>query len=1147
MYLKGLYINGFKSFSGKNYIEFNKGITGIVGPNGSGKSNILDAVLWVLGEQSYKQIRAKESADVIFSGGKNKKARSSATVSLIVNNEDRYLNIDTDEVSITRTITRDGESTYQINNNKCRLKDISDLFLDTGIGKQAYSVIGQGKVEKIIGSSATDLRNIIDEAAGIKKAKSEKENSLKKLKNVEDEIEKIELVEKTILEHLDKLEEQAKKAKVYKSYTTEINTLKYMSSSYLVENSIKENEILTAKKSDLETSIAKLNQDLLENENESNKNEKRKNEIELELDNIFSQNKENDDKLKELKESEKTYSNNLSNFITDTKIKEEKIKGLSSSLDELKVSLDAKKEIKLNLENELKLLEKEINTLNDLNEKRIELKNSLNNSLAIANENYQNLEVDKIKLKSQNSDLEKRITLANNKLNIITKELEVANKNLENLLNNNEFNDLNTLVSKNSNKKLELEKLENINNKNMASYQEIKLEYNSIKNSLDNLSQMNKAIQYVINQSKNDNDVLAPFITLIDIPSKYQLAASLVAAYAFNDIIVKNDYTANKYIKLLKENKVGSTSFLALNKIKTKKLTFEKFENAIYLRDVVKSTNSNKDVDEVINYVFSNSLVVDKLEDGLKIKNFYDKIVSLDGDLISSSGRITGGYVNKKIDETLIKKDRLNFLSDKKEKLELEIKTSSLEISKLKDEILENNKIIANLKEKFDDFNRAKNSYNREIETYRFEIDENQDFIDKSKKDILSNNQILDRIDEKILENANNKEEVTIKLENLNKEESHTDKLNEMNIKKAVLDEKLSSINLSYLENNNKYISIKEEFDSIQNFLENKESIYHSIEENINKISTLINNILNENSSSQEKIKLLTNENSKLSKEHSNLLEIKNELNLSLFDKNNRVAKLVEDIEKNNLVIEENNIILGGLEEIKEEILSNMNYSVIDSDATLRLTQKKISVNEKSRSNLGDINLSSIEEYKNEKEKYDKLTNDKFDLNRSRNQIMTLISEIDEEIINKFNISIENISNNFKYMCFELLHKASGQIKVLDELDPINTGLSLSVKYKNKPEQSLTLLSGGEKSMLAVAFIMAIFMYKPSPFTFFDEVEAALDEANTKKLIELLKKFNSSQFMLITHNKETMKGADRLYGVTMKKDVGESLIVSVDI
>ena len=232
MYLKALELNGFKSFADKTYVEFNKGITSIVGPNGSGKSNILDAILWVLGEQSYKSIRAKESSDVIFSGGKNKKAKSMAEVSLYIENSDRYLDIDFTEVKITRKIYKSGENEYLINNRKVRLKDINNLFMDTGIGKQAYSIIGQGRVERIISSNPRELKEIIEEAAGVKRAKFEKEDSEKKLKEVKNEIEKIEYVEKDLETRVKYLHEESKKARLYKTLTKRIDTNKYMTLEY---------------------------------------------------------------------------------------------------------------------------------------------------------------------------------------------------------------------------------------------------------------------------------------------------------------------------------------------------------------------------------------------------------------------------------------------------------------------------------------------------------------------------------------------------------------------------------------------------------------------------------------------------------------------------------------------------------------------------------------------------------------------------------------------------------------------------------------------------------------------------------------------------------------------------------------------------
>ncbi|WP_067138970.1 chromosome segregation protein SMC [Oceanivirga salmonicida] len=1149
MYLKGLELNGFKSFSSKVSIDFNKGIIGIVGPNGSGKSNILDAVLWVLGEQSYKSIRAKDSSDVIFSGGKNRKARSSASVSLIIDNADRYFDIENDEVIINRTISRSGDSSYSINNRKSRLKDITNLFMDTGIGKQAYSVIGQGKVERIISSSSLELRNIIDEAAGIKKAKSEKEISFKKLKNVEDEIEKIEFVEENLRQRVDSLEKQSKKARIYSAYTNDINTLKYMVSKYKIDNLSIANENIIK---DQKIYADKL--DNLKNRHEElitliSKNNNRKSEIENLLDEIFSKNKEYDEKLSELKDRQIEFISKKANFDAEVNNKEIKKEELIKDIDKLKVDLEEVKSQKDLIEKDYSDLSVHIKEIEELQNKKIDKKNKLTETLKNLDEEYKKFEVDKIKISADNEDLEKRIIKAKKRNEQTLEEKETAIKKLESINKGHDTNNnYENMLVKNTEIKDKLNKLNDIIHKDKIAYQDIKSEYISIKSSLDNLSQMNRAIQFVHNNSKNDNKVYGPLISMIDIDPKYQLAISVLASYSFNDIVVEDDKVATKYINLLKKDRVGTCSFLPINRLNSRKLINDKFGDLIYARNVVKNISNNSNINKVIEHVFANSLIVDKIENALSVsKNFRDKIVSLDGDIINSSGRITGGYINKKLDDTLFKRQRLKELEEKKNVLEEKIKSNAKTINDLTNELTESNIKISNLKEEYDDYKRKKNSLAREIDTYIFEIEENNNFVIEKSKEIEINKKALKNIDISIVKNANTKNQLKEELEELEKTESYDEDLNNFRIKKAILEEKKSNIEFKFTEKDEVYTKLSTELKSIMQFINNKDKLYNDLDKELEETKHEIENIGSKNTKSQKDIENLTRENSNLSNEHTKLLDERNEVDLKIADNNNRNDRLAENLERNNEIIEQNKEMLSELIDFETDILKNLNYKIIEDEGNLKLCEKKITLNERSRANLGEVNLASIEEYKVENSKYEKLVNDKFDLNRSRESILDLIKDIDEDIIRRFSVAIDEISNNFKYMCNELLNGAKGNIKIQDTDNPIETGIELSVKYKNKPEQSLSLLSGGEKSMLAVSFIMSIFMYKPSPFTFFDEVEAALDENNTKKLIGLLKRFDSSQFILITHNKETMKGADRLYGVTMKKDVGESIIVSVDI
>ena len=435
MYLKALEINGFKSFANKTVVEFDNGITSIVGPNGSGKSNILDAILWVLGEQSYKNIRAKESSDIIFSGSKSRKPKSMAEVSLIIENEDRYLDIDFSEIKITRRIFKSGENEYLLNNKKVRLKDINNLFIDTGIGKQAYSIIGQGRVERIISSSPMELKEIIEEAAGVKRAKNEKEISEKKLKEVKNEIEKIDYVEKDLEVRVNYLKKESEKARLFKNYTQKIDTEKYM----ILEYGINEKNLLkadyTAKSEQLKSKLENVQKEFLKKNSEWESENNHREELFEKLSAKKKENKENTSLIDNLKneysELVKKHSNleieanekdkRKGNLDVDTKEKEEILKRSKEELDQINKALNEKKAQKDEVEKKVRELKEKKSNIEDEIKKRTQ-KNS-------------DFEVDKIKLRGENEDLEKRVISAKNegkKYFVEKKEIQTEIEKIQN-------------------------------------------------------------------------------------------------------------------------------------------------------------------------------------------------------------------------------------------------------------------------------------------------------------------------------------------------------------------------------------------------------------------------------------------------------------------------------------------------------------------------------------------------------------------------------------------------------------------------------------------------------------------------------------------------------------------------------------------
>jgi chromosome segregation protein len=1176
MYLKALELNGFKSFADKTYIEFNKGITSIVGPNGSGKSNILDAILWVLGEQSYKSIRAKESSDVIFSGGKNKKAKSMAEVSLHIENSDRYLDIDFTEVKITRRIYKSGENEYLINNRKVRLKDVNSLFMDTGIGKQAYSIIGQGRVERIISSNPKELKEIIEEAAGVKRAKHEKEDSEKKLKEVKNEVDKIEYVEKELHNRVDYLRDESKKARLYRTLTTRIDTQRYMVLEYTINEKKGQKGNYDKKINELDKSIEIIQEEFSERQsNLSNVNDKREKiyaKVEEEKESNMLLFKSLEDLRLELANIKNKSSNLDTEYNEKQKRKlilEEDITGKSAVLEESKVELENIKNELIFKEKAKKEVEKEVI---ELEEKR---SNTIENIRNKENQN-RNFEVDKIKLNAENDDLEKRINLANVRINTISLEKvelekdfvrvqdELAKAEKVNETNLEEKDKLNDKISETEIKlkELEIEKNKETNNLNEEKYKEENLlsKERANKNIIENNETFARSIKYILD--KKENGVIGAFINLIDIPEGYEDAIQVLSGGSFQDIVTKTTDVAKKCIDELKVKQIGRASFLPIENVKVGKINNDlpKEKGVIgYARNIVKYDTS---ISRIVEFIYGNSIIVENLEVGTALlkKGYNDRIVTLQGDIITSRGRMTGGHLQKRKDEMIERKKelssiklKLETISKNKETVSLKVKEIEDGISKLKSTIekdkVEFDKIDNNYKDYNKHFEEKRiefNKYSRELNTLIYEEKDNTEFIEKQENKIKENKKILNNVDYSI--NENNK-----LLELLNKEltviESSSDlanKLSELNIEYAILKEKYDNYDQRYTEINDDYTKLVDEKQGIDDFERDKDkeklkldSQYQTKSKEIEEKSTKNDNLMIQIRENEKKIKEFE------TLERSLISDVKDIETKIILQKNEHeklveaVSKVEKDIEYLEIELEDVNV---------EEVLQDEDYKALTEENEFQAIRRKLSMNEKTRMDIGSVNLASIEEFDKEEKRYNELVDQKRDLLESRESLLELIRNIEKDIVFKFTNAFEEINKNFEYMCKEILNGARGEIKINDYENLLETGLELSVKYKNKPEQTLMLLSGGEKSMLAVSFIMAIFMFKPSPFTFFDEIEAALDETNTKKIVGLLNGFISkSQFILITHNKETMKGSHRLYGVTMNKEIGESRIVSVDV
>lgn len=1176
MYLKALEINGFKSFANKTVVEFDNGITSIVGPNGSGKSNILDAILWVLGEQSYKNIRAKESSDIIFSGSKSRKPKSMAEVSLIIENEDRYLDIDFSEIKITRRIFKSGENEYLLNNKKVRLKDINNLFIDTGIGKQAYSIIGQGRVERIISSSPMELKEIIEEAAGVKRAKNEKEISEKKLKEVKNEIEKIDYVEKDLEVRVNYLKKESEKARLFKSYTQKIDTEKYM----ILEYGINEKNLLkadyTAKSEQLKSKLENVQEEFLKKNSKWESENNHREELFEKLSSKKKENKENTSLIDNLKneysELVKKHSNleieanekdkRKGNLDVDTKEKEEILKRSKEELDQINKALNEKKAQKDEVEKKVLELKEKKSNIEDEIKKRTQ-KNS-------------DFEVDKIKLRGENEDLEKRVISAKNEGKKYLVEKKEIQSEIEKI--QNEKDDFENKKAEKEGFKLEKEaqikQLDDEIDELRSDYSRINSQKNDLRYKYENLDSkrraniniieknetFNRGIKYILNE-KTDG-VIGAFVNLIDIPVGYEEAIQTLSGGLFQDIIVKNTDIGKKCIQILKDKKLGRASFLPIENIKTGKMLSQlpKVEGVIdFARNIVKY---DKSLEKIVQFAYGNAVVVKNLDVGAQLsKNgFSDRIVTLEGDIITARGRMTGGHSFKGKDELLERKKELKLLEKDLQSISSEItgfekklkeiteKAAKLDSEKkeIQDEFSVFLKDYEEFNAEYDKFNLKFGQKERILRTLNYEITENENFIIEKQEKITENERIVKEIEKYIVENNSKLEYLEKELNKISNLDEYTNELNAIVTEYEILKVKTENNKTRYREIEADYNKLVREYQKLLEFEKKRDFLKEDFEMKIASKKEEIDKKVLDNQENLEEIEKIERTIKEIEKRERDLIQEIKEIEMRILSEKNDYEKLLEKILKNENELQSQ---LDEFETIeKDKIKENEEYFELKNENELNAVKRKLSMNQKSREEIGSVNLASIEEFERENERYTSIVNQKKDLIESREALFKLIGEIEVEIVNKFSFAYEKISENFKYMCDTILNGAEGGIKLTNPEDLLKTGLELSVRYKNKPEQTLMLLSGGEKSMLAVSFIMAIFMFKPSPFTFFDEIEAALDEKNTQKIVEVLHKFiDKSQFILITHNKETMKGSHRLYGVTMNKEIGETKLVSVDI
>ena len=1180
MYLKRLELQGFKSFADKTVLEFKPGITAVIGPNGSGKSNISDSIRWVLGEQSMKSLRGAKSDDVIFAGTQNRKSLGFAEASIVIDNKDGELPVEYSEVTVTRKLYRSGETGYYINKVPCRLKDILELFMDTGIGKDGYSIIGQGKIDEILSNKSEDRRHIFEEAAGIVKFRTRKSDSEKKLEQTKLNLLRINDILSEIESSLDPLRIQSEKAKRFLELheslkDIEVGLFLYNIDSYkeklnqvvedlkILENQKNDEEIklnnMQNKKSNLKIEIDTLIGEIEKCQNlgfeSTNQIEKINSEIGISNEKI-SHNKENNERI--------------STEIEDAK---QKIINLQEEKDAKKEKKDSMFLNKEKFEKELKEKEIELEKLNkNLSQKELEIENKKQKIEHNIDEKYEkNIEISSLDANIEN--IEKRQRNIKTEIQETISELDGSRNKKQELSNQfykieKEKNDIAKKIEENLNKKIEIEeKVKEFNNQIEKISYETKMKEARQKFLIETEKEKEgytKSVKLLLNDcDKNvelNKGVHGIIANLISVDKDYETAIEMALGGMLQNIVTESEEVAKKLVSYLRSNNMGRASFLPITSVKGNKIDKikGKYSGVIGIAsDIVKY---DKKYEQIINNLLGRTVIVDTMDTGVALakENKYSfRIVTLKGDIINASGAITGGSITQKTVNILGRgreidslANEINDLKNKqkeiecsKEKYQNSISNFIKESQELDAKNQEINIIFATEKQKLVSVEENVSRLEVLLEKLRNEnkkIDEQKLEIKNKKVELLKYvNDIEDEINqlscvikefaEKNSENQKYVDDLNFDITNLKISVSSFDESG------ASIDEIVERIDIDITNYRESALLKEKQIIDLKN-----EDV--QLKDKIEKLNNKIVEIKNSVSTSADKIEELKNEKSIKNIEVERIeKDITAQFNLLEELKGNLVKV---DVKKNKLDQDIEDVVNNLWEEYELTPNNVIDYKKITN---VQETQKNVNVLKSEIKDLGSINVDSIEEYKKTKERYDFMCEQRVDLEDTITKLKKMISEITDTMKKQFIDKFKLINKNFNDVFTELFGGGKAELILEDENNVLECGIDIKAQPTGKKLQNMMLLSGGERAFTAIALLFAILKINPAPFCILDEIEAALDDVNVNRYAEYLKKFsNGTQFLVITHRKGTMESADTVYGVTMEEN-GISKLLSMKL
>lgn len=1183
MYLKRLEMQGFKSFAEKIKLDFNCGITAVVGPNGSGKSNIADAIRWVLGEQSVKTLRGSKMEDVIFAGTEHRKPLGFAEVTIVLDNSDSTLPIDYEEVAITRRVYRSGESEYLINKTNCRLKDITELLLDTGIGRDGYSVIGQGRIDEILSTRSEDRRQIFEEASGIMKYKVRKHDAEKKLELTRQNLERINDIIAELESQLEPLREQSEKARRFLDLREELKVLEV---NVYLDSMKKFRDRLEVMDKQLKTVQDQIN-------DENNK-----------LDEITRSNKEKtdllksmDERLEEAKQLFYEMEGNLERCSSEIKLNQEKIANLMQNIERLdteKAELREKIEVleteEAGKKDRLKYLERQLEEYSaklagfekqmeellktlDEEERSIELlKSEIMDKMDIQSD--KKLQISNLRSHIENMQKRQRSIDTEVYQNVVEKDREKMKKEeLTESIRNAEQHikghkeKLSGLFREREETDKMLSELRMKQAKINSDIQSKSSRVRTLREMEQKLEGYNRSVREVLQachaSPQFGRGIHGALAQLIEVDRKYETAIEISLGGALQNIVTQTEEDAKKAIEFLKRNKLGRATFLPISSVEGRGFdnqTMARIKQCEGFCGVASELVSHDSVyTGIIRNLLGKVVVIDNLDNGIKMARKFRysfRIVTLDGDLLNTGGAMSGGSLENRGTGILTRNREISELDEELKSLRQQetgvskdIKQLTEDISRIDSDIssieyeIKNNELVkirdeshlAQTDENLEKLTARMEMLRQEKEQLEREIKETGNELTKYELELL-------QIEEEISE----AKKTVAEFQEKHKEDQaardalHTD-ITDYKISVNSIKESIAGVNESsdriHTEKENMVMSITKKESEQERFREE----IKKLEEQIEGLNARIKKHSEERSGRSFEIDRLTEERKILEED---IYDIVNKIN----DTNKTILLLQEEYSRTEV---RKTRLEAEMEALQDRIWNE--YELTYSSAmelkkdvgSLTSAQRRINEIKNMIKELGPINVAAIDDYIKTKDRYEFMTNQRNDMEQAREKLLRVIAEMTSIMKKQFLEQFKLINKNFNDVFRELFNGGRASLTLVDEENVLESGIEIEAQPPGKKLQNMMLLSGGERAFTAIALLFAILRLKPSPFCVLDEIEAALDEANVYRFVEYLKNYScNTQFIVVTHRKGTMEGSDMLYGVTMQEH-GVSKIISM--